>query len=130
MPMDDSSEFEVNLTLPEGSGLEQTAALTAEVEAQLKAIRIGDQVAITDTLVTVGPVSGRVGKGEGDVTQANIYCRLPELGGLMEQLRGKSRSWGQLEAMGKARGVVARYPDVRSWVAAISTLGGGGVRTP
>jgi hypothetical protein len=44
--MDDSSEFEVNLTLPEGSGLEQTAALTAEVEAQLKAIRIGDQVAI------------------------------------------------------------------------------------
>ena len=129
MPMDDSSEFEVNLTLPEGSGMEQAAALTAEVEVQLKAIRIGDQVAITDTLVTIGPIGGRVGKGEGDVTQANIYCRLPELGGLIDQLRGTSRRWGQLEAMTKARGVVARYPDVRSSVGAISPLGGGGGRS-
>ena len=128
MPMDDSSEFEVNLTLPEGSGLEQTAALTAEVEARLKAIHIGGLPAITDTLVTVGPVGGRVGKGEGDVTQANIYCRLPELGGLLDQLRGKSRRWGQMEAMAQARTVMARYPDVRSSVGAISPLGGGGGR--
>ena len=128
MPMDDSSEFEITLTLPEGSGLEQTAALTAEVEAQLQAIRIAGQPAITDTLVTVGPVGGRVGKGEGDVTQANIYCRLPELGGLVEQLRGKSRRWGQMEAMSKARSIMARYPDVRSSVGAISPLGGGGGR--
>lgn len=128
MPMDDSSEFEVNLVLPEGTGLDRTAALTAEVEQQLKALRIAGEPAIIDTLVTVGPVGGRVGKGEGDVTQANVYCRLPELGGFTAQRLGKSRRWGQMEVMVLAREVMARYPDVRSSVGAISPLGGGGGR--
>lgn len=128
MPMDDSSEFEVNLVLPEGTGLDRTAALTAEVEQQLKALRIAGEPAIIDTLVTVGPVGGRVGKGEGDVTQANVYCRLPELGGFTAQRLGKSRRWGQMEVMVLAREVMARYPDMRSSVGAISPLGGGGGR--
>jgi HAE1 family hydrophobic/amphiphilic exporter-1 len=128
MPMDDSSEFEVNLVLPEGTGLERTAALASEIEEQLKALRIAGEPAITDTLVTVGPIGGRVGKGEGDVTLANVYCRLPELGGFTAQRLGTSRRWGQLEAMSLAREVMARYPDVRSSVGSISPLGGGGGR--
>ncbi|MCE2826893.1 MAG: efflux RND transporter permease subunit, partial [Verrucomicrobium sp.] len=128
MPMDDSSEFEVNLVLPEGTGLERTAALASEIEEQLKALRIAGEPAITDTLVTVGPIGGRVGKGEGDVTLANVYCRLPELGGFTAQRLGTSRRWGQWEAMSLAREVMARYPDVRSSVGSISPLGGGGGR--
>lgn len=126
MPQDDSSEFEVALTLPEGTSLQRTAILTADIEKGLRAIRIKDQPVITDTLVTIGPNSGRVGKGEGDVTQASIYCRLPELGGLMEQWAGRSRRWGQADAMALARKVMAEYPDIRSSVSTISPIGGGG----
>ncbi len=128
MPLDDTSEFEIGMTLPEGTSLVASARLIGEIEHDLSAVKIGDEHAITDTLVTIGPTSGRVGKGEGDVTQASIYCRLPPLGGRYEQWRGRSRAWGQLDAMGKARQVLARYPDVRSSVQAISPLGGGGGR--
>ena len=43
-------------------------------------MRLDGQQAISDTLATIGETSGRVGKAEGDVTLATIYCRLPELG--------------------------------------------------
>ncbi len=128
MPLDDTSEFEVGMVLPEGTTLPRAAAITAEIEHDLKTLRLGDVPVITDTLVTIGPTGGRVGKGEGDVTQASIYCRLPQLGGRYEQWRGHSRKWGQLEAMGSARRILARYPDVRSSIQAISPLGGGGGR--
>jgi hypothetical protein len=36
--------------------------------------------AVSDTMITIGPTSGRIGKGEGDVTLGTIYCRLPDLG--------------------------------------------------
>ena len=65
-------------------------------------------------------------KGRGDVTVASLYCRLPELGGRWDQWTGKSRTWGQLEAMGKARKALAAYPDIRSSVQMISPFGGGG----
>ena len=128
MPQDDSSEFEIAITLPEGTSLSRTAEITAEIEAALKAIRIGKDPAIIDTLVTIGPTGGRLGKGEGDVTVANIYCRIPELGGHWEQWTGRSRRWDQTVAMGLARKVLAAYPDARSSVANISPLGGGGGR--
>jgi hydrophobic/amphiphilic exporter-1 (mainly G- bacteria), HAE1 family len=128
MPQDDSSEFEIGITLPEGTSLARTAAVTLEIEEALKAIRIGKDVAITDTLVTIGPTGGRLGKGEGDVTQANIYCRIPELGGHWEQWTGRSRRWDQTVAMAAARKVMAAYPDARASVSTISPLGGGGGR--
>ncbi|KAB2675122.1 MAG: efflux RND transporter permease subunit [Verrucomicrobia bacterium] len=128
MPLDDTSEFEIGLSLPEGTSLLAAAAVTAEIERDLAGLRIGKDRVVTDTLVTIGPTSGRVGKGEGDVTQASIYCRLPPLGGRYAQWRGQSRAWGQLDAMGRARQVLARYPDVRSSVQAISVLGGGSGR--
>ncbi len=126
MPQDDASEFEVGLTFPEGTSLARSAEWAAELETDLKTIRIQGDAAIIDTLVTIGPTSGRLGKGEGDVTQASIYCRLPELGGRWAQWRGESRRWGQAEVMGNARKILARYPDIRSGVQFISGLGGGG----
>ena len=126
LPQDDSSEFEVILRTPEGSTLARTAELTSEIEREFKAIQMDGQQAITDTLVTVGDTSGRIGKGEGDVTAVNIYCRLPELGGRWSTLTGKTRKWSQPEAMSRVRRVLARYPDLRSSVQNITSLSSGG----
>ena len=128
LPLDDSSEFEVAMTMPEGTSLERTAALCGEIEAELKSIRMaGDATpAVTDTTITIGPTSGRIGKGEGDVTQASIYCRLPELGSRTAQMLGRSRRWSQDDVMKQARNIMARYPDVRSGVQRIGALGSGG----
>ena len=126
-PLDDSSEFEVVLQTPEGTSLARGAALCAEIETELKAIRVGaGEQAVTATLVTLGPTSGRIGKGEGDVTFGSIYCRLPELGSRTEQTLGKSRRWSQDEVMKAARKILARYPDIRSGVQRIGALGSGG----
>ena len=126
-PLDDSSEFEVVLQTPEGTSLARGAALCAEIETELKAIRVGaGEQAVTATLVTLGPTSGRIGKGEGDVTFGSIYCRLPELGSRTEQTLGKSRRWSQDDVMKAARKILARYPDIRSGVQRIGALGSGG----
>ena len=123
LPQDDSSQFEVVLQTPEGSTLDRTAALCAEIEQALKRIRMGKDPAITDILLTLGETSGRVGKGEGNVTTATLYCRLPELGGVFSTLLGRSRKWSQFEVMGAARQVLAEYPDIRSSVQLISPIG-------
>jgi HAE1 family hydrophobic/amphiphilic exporter-1 len=126
MPQDDASEFEIALQAPEGSTLPRTAQIATEIERRLKGIRIDGQQAITDTLITVGETSGRVGKGEGDVTRANIYCRLPQLGGRLSTLLGHSRRWSQFDAMARARRIMAEFPDLRAGVQLIQGLGGGG----
>jgi HAE1 family hydrophobic/amphiphilic exporter-1 len=126
MPQDDTSEFEVVFQAPEGATLSRTADLATGIENRLKAIRINNQPVIVDTLLTVGETSGRVGKAEGDVTKATIYCKLPELGGFFSQLLGHSRQWSQFEAMGRARKVLADFPDLRSSVQMLSHIGGGG----
>lgn len=128
MPQDDSSEFEVALILPEGSDLERTSDLCTEIERRLKAMKVDGQPAVLDTLITIGNTSGRIGKGEGDVTVGTIYCRLPELGGLWSKLTGKTRRWSQFQAMGMARRIMAQYPDIRSSVQLVTSMSGAGGR--
>ena len=127
-PQDDTSDFEVALQTPEGTTLGHTADLCGQIEERLKSIRIDGQQAITDTLVTIGDTSGRVGKAEGSVTTASIYCRLPQLGGRLAQWLGRSRRWSLFDVMIRARQVLAEFPDVRSGVQRISNIGGGGGR--
>ena len=126
IPQDDASEFEISLKTPEGSSLIRTAEVCDRIERGLKAIRIDRQQAITDTLLTIGETTGRVGKGEGDVTQATIYCRVAELGGLFSKLAGKTRRWSQFELMARARRVLGEFPDVRASVQLISPIGNTG----
>ena len=127
MPQDDSSEFEVAVQLPEGTTLDRAARICTQIETQLRTIKMDGKSAITDTLVGIGN-TGRVGKGEGSVTAATIYCRLPQLGGFWSTLLGKSRRWSQFDAMGKARRILADYPDARSSVQGATGMGGGGGR--
>jgi HAE1 family hydrophobic/amphiphilic exporter-1 len=126
IPQDDSSEFEISLQTPEGSDLERTVQICGQIERRLKALRIDNQPVIADTLTTVGITTGRLGKGEGDVTVATIYCRLPDLGGIWSKMIGKTRRWSQFQAMGMARTILAQFPDVRSAAQLISNIGGAG----
>jgi HAE1 family hydrophobic/amphiphilic exporter-1 len=128
VPQDDSSEFEISLQTPEGSDLERTASICDQIERRLREFRITDQPAVIQTLTTIGNTSGRLGKGEGDVTLATIYCRLPELGGFWSKVTGRTRRWSQFEAMGMARRVMAQFPDVRAAVQLISNISTGGGR--
>lgn len=125
-PQDDASEFEVPLQTPEGSTLEKTAEICAQIEARLKSIKLDGQQVVIDTLVTVGETSGSVGKAEGSVNIATIYCRLPQLGGFWSTLLGKSRKWTQFDAMGAARKILRDFPDVRAAAQGISAIGTGG----
>jgi HAE1 family hydrophobic/amphiphilic exporter-1 len=81
VPRDDQSEFEVAVAFREGCTLEQSDKYLAEMESQLRTLR-----GVTGTFVTLGDTTGRVGKGQGDVTSGTIYCR-------MEDLEGRQRTW-------------------------------------
>ena len=126
IPQDDSSEFEISLQTSEGSDLQRTTEIGNQIEQRLRGLRINQQPVLVDSLITIGNTSGRLGKGEGDVTVATIYCRLPELGGLWDRLTGQTRRWSQFQVMGMARKILAQFPDVRSSVQLISNIGSGG----
>jgi len=102
VPKDDQSEFECALTLREGSTLAQSEAQCIELEARLAKIR-----GVTHVFTTIGPTDGKSPKGQGDVTQVSIYCRMIDL---------KERKFHQRDAMADARIVLADYPDIRAAV--------------
>lgn len=102
VPKDDQSEFEVAVTLKEGSTLASAESQCAELEEKLKKVR-----GVTNVFTVVGPTDGRAPKGQGDVTQVNIYCRMSDIA---------LRDFSQRDAMADARVVLADYPDLRSSV--------------
>lgn len=128
LPQDDSSEFEIVMQMPEGTDLQRVEKMAGEIEDKFKAMRIGGEQVVIHTLTTIGNTSGRLGKGEGDVTITNLYCRLPELGGFWDTYLGKTRKWSQFQAMAMARGVLAQYPDIRGSVQLLSGISTGGGR--
>ncbi|QEG25697.1 Multidrug resistance protein MdtC [Gemmata obscuriglobus] len=102
VPKDDQSEFEVAITLKEGSTLATAEAQCAELEEKLKKVR-----GVTNVFTVIGPTDGRAPKGQGDVTQVNIYCRMSDI---------SLRDFAQRDAMADARVVLADYPDLRTSV--------------
>ncbi|VTR91078.1 rnd transporter : Acriflavin resistance protein OS=Planctomyces limnophilus (strain ATCC 43296 / DSM 3776 / IFAM 1008 / 290) GN=Plim_0559 PE=4 SV=1: ACR_tran [Gemmata massiliana] len=102
VPKDDQSEFEVSIILKEGTTLKSAETQLAEVESRLKTVR-----GVTNVFTVIGPTDGRAPKGQGDVTQVNIYCRMTDL---------REREFGQRDAMADARVLMADYPDLRTSV--------------
>src|SRR5262249_12697889 len=102
VPKDDQSEFEIAMTLKEGTTLKQAEAQCAELEERLKTIR-----GVTNVFTTIGPTDGKAPKGQGDVTQVNIYCRMTDL---------RTRKFSQRDAMDDARAILRDYPDIRAAV--------------
>ena len=99
VPKDDQSEFEVAINLKEGATLKSGEQQVAEIESRLKKVR-----GVMNVFTVIGPIDGRAPKGQGDVTQVNVYCRMTDL---------TKREFGQRDAMADARVVLADYPDLR-----------------
>lgn len=106
IPQDDSSEFTIALTMPEGTDLEAASVLTTEIEQKLRALR------------GVELLWSRVGSGRGeDVTEVEIYVGLVDL---------ERRSFSQTDVMGDARAMLADYPELRPVVSSLSGIQSGG----
>ncbi len=120
MPKDDQSEFEIAITTPEGWTLQRTSESFAQLEREVKKMP-----QVINVLSTIGDTSGRISKGQGDVTQGNIYIRLIDLDDRRPGPDGKIFS--QFGIMAQARAMLSqKFPDLRTSVQASSNFGGGG----
>ena len=114
VPRDDQSEFEVSITLPEGYSLARADSILGEIDQRLRTLR-----GVTHTFTIIGDTTGRVTKGQGDVTVGTIYCRLIDL---------QERKYSQFAVMNDARQIMADYPDLRVAVQDVSAIQGTGFR--
>lgn len=99
VPKDDQSEFEVVLTMPEGYSLDRVDKVVADIEGRLKTLR-----GVTHIFSIIGDTTGRVAKGQGDVTEVKIYCRIVDLA---------KRDYSQFQVMEEARVLMNDYADLR-----------------
>src|SRR5256886_1242199 len=116
LPVDDQSQFELNVRTAEGSTLSATAALSERIAADVRKLP-----GVTDTLVTIGSGQQQV------VNPANIYVKLTPI---------EERSVSQNDLMLRARSeILAKYqkefPDqLRTSVNPVAAFSGGGSRKP
>src|SRR5438874_1405820 len=114
LPIDDQSQFEINVRTPEGSTLSSTSALSERIAADVRKLP-----GVTDTLVTIGSGQQQV------VNLANIYIKLSPI---------DDREPTQQELMLRARSeIVGKYlkefPDqLRTSVNPVAAISGGGFR--
>jgi HAE1 family hydrophobic/amphiphilic exporter-1 len=122
IPKDDQSEFEIAITTPEGWTLERSSETFAHIEEQLRAMP-----EVVHVMTTIGDTTGKVSKGQGDVTQGSIYVRLVEL---TERAESKAGRFGQFEVMGRVRKLLASDPrlvDLRTSVQLPAAISSGSV---
>lgn len=113
LPVDDQSQFEVNVRLPEGSTLSTTSAVSERIATDLRKLP-----GVTDTLVTIGSGQQQI------VNLANIYIKLSPV---------EERSISQIDLMTRARNeIVGKYlkefPEMRTSVNPVAAISGGGAR--
>src|SRR5437016_8982447 len=114
LPVDDQSQFEINVRTPEGSTLSATSALSERIAADVRKLP-----GVTDTLVTIGAGQQQV------VNLANIYIKLKpveERSDSQNALMLRSRS----EILGKYQ---KEFPaQLRTSVNPVAAISGGGFR--
>jgi HAE1 family hydrophobic/amphiphilic exporter-1 len=114
LPVDDQSQFEINVRAPEGSTLAATSALAERISADVRKLP-----GVTDTLTTIG------GGAQEQVNVASIYVKLQPL---------EERSVTQSDLMLRARSeVLAKYVkefpgQLRTSVQQVAAISGGGFR--
>ncbi len=114
VPRDDQSEFEVAITLPEGYTLDRADAVFNEIDLRLRKLR-----GVTHTFIVIGDTTGRVTRGQGDVTKGTIYVRIKDLA---------ERDYAQDAVMTDARHILSDYPDLRAAVQDVSAFQSTGFR--
>ena len=118
IPPDDQSEFEIAITMPSGATLTYSQDVCRDIVNQLKKLP-----AVTHTLITIGDTTGKLTRATGDVTKASIYVALVDLEDRPGQ--GVPKDINQFTLMGRARKIMANYPDLRSSVQIPAALSGG-----
>lgn len=114
LPVDDQSQFEINIRAPEGYTIAATSALSEKIAQDVRKLP-----GVTDTLTTIG--SGQ----QQQVNLASIYVKLAPL---------EERKDSQDKLMLRARSeILAKYlklyPDqLRTSVAQVAAFSGGGFR--
>src|SRR5207248_993754 len=111
LPLDDQSQFELNVRAPEGYTLSATSALAERMAADVRKLP-----GVTDTLVTIGSGQQQV------VNLANIYIKMTPI---------EERSVTQFDLMSRARSeIIAKYlkemPEFRTSVNPVAAISGGG----
>ncbi|MCX5787326.1 MAG: efflux RND transporter permease subunit, partial [Elusimicrobia bacterium] len=106
IPPDDSGEFEVNFTAPEGTTLAATDRILRQVEAEV------------GRLPHVRSMLSSVGEGEGsNVNDARVYVRIDDI---------SKRKLSQAQIIDLARRALAKYSALRLSIGPVSHFGGGG----
>ena len=113
LPVDDQSQFEVNVRLPEGATLSTTAAVCERMAADLRKLP-----GVTDTLVTIGSGQQQI------VNLANIYVKLSPV---------EERAVSQIDLMTRSRNEILgkylkEFPQLRTSVNPVAAISGGGFR--
>ncbi|HEX8129548.1 MAG TPA: efflux RND transporter permease subunit [Pyrinomonadaceae bacterium] len=109
LPVDDQSQFEINMRAPEGSTLAATSTMVERIAKDVRTLP-----GVTDTLVTIG------GDRQQLVNSANIYVRLSPL---------DERDLSQTELMVRARELLKNYPpELRTNIGQVQAISGGGQR--
>ena len=114
VPRDDTSEFEVAVTLPEGYTLSRADEVLTEIDTRLRTLR-----GVSAVFITIGDTTGRTTRGQGEVTRASIYCKLTDL---------TTREFSQFDVMADARKIMVDYPDLRAAVQDVAAISGSGFR--
>ncbi len=108
LPVDDQSQFEVQVRAPEGFSLSASSQVLERISS-----RIRQMPGVTDTLATVGGGQAQV------VNSGTIYVKLTDIG---------DRAKSQEEIMSDAREILKEYPDLRTGVQQVQAFSGGGFR--
>ncbi|MGI9106465.1 MAG: efflux RND transporter permease subunit [Pyrinomonadaceae bacterium] len=109
LPVDDQSQFEINVRAPEGSTLASTSTIIERIATDVRTLP-----GVTHTLVTIG------GDRQQLVNSANIYVKLTPI---------DERELTQTDLMVKARELLQKYPpDLRANVGQVQAISGGGQR--
>ena len=109
LPVDDQSQFEVTLRMPEGSSLAATSTVFERIARDLRVLP-----GVTDTLTTIG------GGGQGAVNSGGIYVKLKPI---------EERDLTQDDLMVAAREILKKYPpELRPSVQQVAAFSGGGFR--
>ncbi|MDD4953148.1 MAG: efflux RND transporter permease subunit, partial [Desulfovibrionaceae bacterium] len=105
IPADDSNEFEINFTAPEGTSLSATDLILRQVEEEVKRVP------------HVSSVMSSLGEGEGaNVNDARVYVRLVDI---------SQRKLGQDQIIDLARRALSKYSALRLSIGPVSHFGGG-----
>lgn len=108
LPVDDQSQFEVQVRAPEGYSLGATSQVMERISSRIREIP-----GVTDTLATVGGGTSQV------VNSGTIYVKLTDIG---------ERSKSQEQLMSDTRDLLAEFPGLRTGVQQVQAFSGGGFR--